>query len=442
MVLGCGRETRGRYGIAERIRATPLVDVHEHLPDEIDRLAGVAFPCDDWSLLLHDYVASDLLSAGMPADTHARFFSRQVDPERKWELLEPFWLRVKSSGFSQAVRISMRELYGVEELNGKTVPRLQGAYEALRQPGFYAEILVDRANIESCLVNTRGLPFHESRQPTLLMQDLSFQNLHIDPDIEGLSAVAGIEVSSLADWHAVIHWWFDKYSPYAVAAKSQGAYLRGLNHRRVEPEVAEPHFVRMLGGETLAADERKLVEDHLFWVCVDQATGNRLPVKIHTGYLAGDRLAQFRRITDHTRDIIELCRRGPETSFVFLHIGYPNWHELIAVAKRFANAHVDMSWAWILDPVGAREFLERYLVTAPAHKVFTFGGDYSVVECVVGHAVMARRGITQALTELVEEDWLGQPEALALVEPLLRGNARELFRLEAKTRVLSQAPWL
>ena len=84
------------------------------------------------------------------------------------------------------------------------------------------------------------------------------------------------------------------------------------------------------------------------------------------------------------------------------------------MAKRFANAHVDMSWAWIIDPAGAQEFLKRYLVTAPANKVFTFGGDYSVVECVVGHAVMARRGIVQALTELVEEGWLGRHEALAL----------------------------
>lgn len=442
VVLGCGRVYPQRYGIEERVLATSFVDTHEHLPDEIDRLAGRASPCDDWSLLFHDYLGADLLSAGMPADAHARFFSRQLDPQRKWQLLEPFWPKVMNTGFGQAVRISIRELYGIETLDGEAIPRLQEAYEGLRQPGFYDEILVDRANIESCQVNTHGLPFHESRQATLLMQDVSFQNLHIDPDVEELSAPAGIEVRSLADWHAVIHWWFDKYSPFAVAAKSQGAYLRGLNYRRVEPEVAEPLFDRRLGGEALSAAEEKQVEDHLFWVCVDTATRNRLPVKIHTGYLAGTRLTQFRRLTDHTRDIIELCRRAPETAFVFLHIGYPNWQQLIAVTKRFANAHVDMSWAWILDPVGTREFLKRYLVTAPANKLFTFGGDYSVVECVVGHAEMARQGIAQALTELVDEGWLGRREALDLVEPLMRGNARELFRLEEKTQVLSQAPWL
>ena len=112
------------------------------------------------------------------------------------------------------------------------------------------------------------------------------------------------------------------------------------------------------------------------------------------------------------------------------------------MAKRFANAHLDMSWAWILDPAGARDFLKRYLVSAPANKIFPFGGDYSVVECVAGHAVLARQGIVRALTELVDEGWIGTDEAVALVEPLLRGNAREFFRLEEKERVLSRAPWL
>ena len=40
-----------------------------------------------------------------------------------------------------------------------------------------------------------------------------------------------------------------------------------------------------------------------------------------------------------------------------------------------------------------------------------------------------------------DHGWLVQPEAIELVEPLLRGNAKETFRLEEKTRTLSKAPW-
>ena len=440
-VSGAARDDKLRAEIARRVQKTPFVDTHEHLPDEADRLAGLGVPCDDWSLLFHDYLRSDLVAAGMPASEIAAFFSGNVAPRRKWQILEPFWPRVMNTGFGQALRISMRELYGVEALDTKTIPLLQEAYEDFRKPGMYEKVLVKESNIESCQVNTDGLPFHESKQPTLLMQDLSFQTLHMDPDIGGLSRQAGIVVRSLDDWHEVIRWWFDRYSKYAVAAKSQGAYLRRINYHRVAQEEAEPVFAQILRGESPEHSRIQLLEDHLFWFCVDQATQHQLPVKIHTGYLSGERIENFRHITQHPHDIIELCRQAHETRFVFLHISYPYWQELIAVAKRFSTAHIDMSWAWALDPAGASEFLKRYLVSAPWNKVFTFGGDYSVVECVLGHAVMARQGITQTLAELVEEGWLRHQEAVGLVEPLLRGNARTTFNLEEKTRALSKAPW-
>ncbi len=117
------------------------------------------------------------------------------------------------------------------------------------------------------------------------------------------------------------------------------------------------------------------------------------------------------------------------------------YEELIAVAKHYGNAYVDMCWGWIINPVAAKDFLKKYLVTAPANKILTFGGDYRYVEQVVGHAVLARQGIALALSELVEEGWLGLTDALELVDPILRGNARRIFRLEEKEKALQSAPW-
>ncbi|MBN2293098.1 MAG: hypothetical protein JXM70_11770 [Pirellulales bacterium] len=59
----------------------------------------------------------------------------------------------------------------------------------------------------------------------------------------------------------------------------------------------------------------------------------------------------------------------------------------------------------------------------------------------MGHAVIARHGIVQSLCELVEQGWLESDDALELVEPLLRGNARRVFRLKEKTRILQNVPW-
>jgi len=419
---------------------TPLVDTHEHLPDEEERLRGEWVPCDDWSVLFSHYLDSDLATAGMPDRDLERLLSRDVDPVAKWSLLAPVWPAVKNTGYARAVRIAMQELYDIDELNEQTVARLQAGYEAVRKPGFYQRILVDLARIESCQVDSLG-SFRESRQPLLLMQDLNFLGMHMGPDIQGLAGPTGKEVRSLDDWHAVIRWWFDQYGPYAVAVKSQAAYRRGLDYEQVPAETAAPVFQRVLEEAPVSPEERKRLEDHLFWFAVEQATRHGLPVKLHTGYFGGHNYMPLERLAGNAAQAANLCRRSPDTQWVFMHIAYPYWQELLAVAKHYRNAHIDMCWAWIIDPVSSTRFLKSHLLTAPANKVFVFGGDYIPVECVLGHARLARQGVARALHELVEEGYLSRDDAVALVEPLLRGNARSLYRLSAKAEKLRQAPW-
>jgi hypothetical protein len=120
---------------------------------------------------------------------------------------------------------------------------------------------------------------------------------------------------------------------------------------------------------------------------------------------------------------------------------YPYYEELIAVAKQYTNAYVDMCWSWIINPLAAKDFLKKYLVTAPANKILTFGGDYLYVEPVLGHAVLARQGIALALSELVEERWLSLDDALELIDPIMHGNARRIFHLEEKQKLLDTVRW-
>lgn len=440
-----------RKQIAEKVSKTSLVDTHEHLPAERERLASkglIWIECDDWAVLIGGYLESDLLTAGMSPTSKEKLFSANVDPIKKWTLIEPYWPAVKNTGYGLAARISIEKLYGVSELSAKTVRQVQAGYEKTRVSGFYKRILHEVANIESCQVNSLTAPFEETGQPTLLMQDLGIVGMITrDPfEMPGWASEVyrkptGIEVKSLSDWHKVIDWWFGKYSRYAVAVKSQHAYVRDIDFAQVPPEKAEGLFKKQLDGEPLTDEEQKTVEDHLFWYAVKKATENDLPVKLHTGYYAGENKMPLSRLINNAGSACDLCRVAPDTKFVFMHICYPYYEELISVAKQYTNAYLDMCWAWIINPIAAKDFLKKYLVTAPANKILTFGADYLFVENVVGHAVMARQGITQALSELVEEGWMSLGDALELVEPIMHGNARHLFNLKGKEKALKRAPW-
>jgi len=66
-------------------------------------------------------------------------------------------------------------------------------------------------------------------------------------------------------------------------------------------------------------------------------------------------------------------------------------------------------------------------MAASANKVLAFGGDYLYAEMVPGHARVARRGLAQAVSELIEEGWLTEAEAPVLVDRIMRGNAHDIF---------------
>jgi len=332
---------------------------------------------------------------------------------------------VKNTGYGKAVRIAVQQLYGTDEISAKTMEDIQSRYSALIKPGFYRHILRDVANIESCQINSLSDPFLVSDQPDLLMYDISIWLMHAGPDIDRYSIPAGIKVTSLSDWHRVIDWWFDQYGKQAVAVKSQGAYTGQLDYPHRTAEEAEPLFARRLAGKTLTEEENKIVEGHLFWYAVEKATTLDLPVKIHTGFTAGDNW----REREHFRWAAEMCRTSPQTKFVFMHIGYPYYENMITLPKVYPNAHIDMCWSWIVNPLAAKDFLKKYLVTAPANRIFTFGGDYYPLEPVVGHAALARRGIALSLSELSREGWITTDEALTLSDRIMHENARRVFRL-------------
>jgi predicted TIM-barrel fold metal-dependent hydrolase len=433
-----------RKQIFEKVFATTFVDTHEHLIDEEERLRGTKHPfvkSDDWSEVFMNYLGDEMCVAGMSDEDNEKFTSPEVDPLDKWRLLEPYWPAIKNTGYGQAIRIAVKELYGVEEVSSKTVKQIQAGYEKVRRPGFYKHILCDLAKIESCQVNYIDNPFKESSMPTFLMQDLCIWKMFEGPDFEQCGKRPGIKVSCLADWHKVIDWWFEKYGKYAMAVKSLSAYSRKIDYAEIDAEKAAPIFKKKLDEQSLTPEEKKLLEDHLFWYSVKKATESQLPVKLHTGYHAGRGYMPLSWIQDNPSSATALCRKSPETKFVFMHICYPYYEEMITIAKHYPNAYVDMCWAWLMNPVAAKDFLKKYLVTAPANKVLTFGGDYVVVEPVLGHATMARRGMGLALSELVEEGWLSLDDALELTDPIMHGNARSLFNLDKKTQALKNIKW-
>lgn len=253
-----------------------------------------------------------------------------------------------------------------------------------------------------------------------------------EPDIAGCLRQCGLPASTLDEWHAVIDWFFETYGPRAVAVKSQMAYNRRLDYAGVSEDDARPLFARLASGGSLAPAGQKALQDHLFRYCLERSRECGLPVKLHTGYFAGTGHMMLERVSRNAAGPCRLVQEFPDITSVLMHIWYPFQEQMIALAKHYTNVVIDMCWAWIVNPAASVRFVRDFLMAVPSNKLLTFGGDYVAVEQVVGHAKVARRGLTRALCELVDEGWLNVDEALALVPELMNGNARSIFRLDSR----------
>jgi hypothetical protein len=414
--------------IEKKVFETPFIDTHEHLIDESERLDCIEpiIPCDDWALLLNHYFSFDLISAGISKEQIDSLFSKQVNPINKWGILKEFWPFLKNTASGLVFRNTIRMLYGIEEISEDNIIELQNRYEQTRKKGFYKYIIQDIANIKHCHINSPVNACKKSESPDLLLQDIALNGL-IQVEVKPYSVPENGKINSLSDWHSLIDWWFSEYNQIAKGVKIGNAYFRRLDFERVEASEVEKIFLRKISLQINSPGEEKKLQDHLFWYCVDNATEYGLPVKMHTGQWAMNNVMNMHWIKDNPSDCASLCKQAPNTKFIFFHLCYPHYEEMLSLAKSYSNAYIDMCWSWSINPLAAKDFLKKFILTVPNNKIFTFGGDDKIVENVIGHAFVARKGIAQALTELVTENWITIGDALDLTDILMYKNAEKIF---------------
>ena len=163
-------------------------------------------------------------------------------------------------------------------------------------------------------------------------------------------------------------------------------------------------------------------------------------MKVHLGSLARNNDPHLEWIYTCVADMTRLVQEYPQTTFVLMHMAWPQQEQLLALAKHQPNVVVEMSWAWTAAPRSAADFLERFLTSVPANKLLGFGADCQTVENVVGHAELARRGLERALQSLVDSEWLSIDDALRVVPLVMRENAERILPSPTRQPLPSVGP--
>lgn len=414
--------------ILQSLATVDAVDTHEHILPEKQRLSEAI----DFFTLAGHYAVSDVISAGM----EARQYAGESSPEAKWKIFAPWWEHARFTGYGQALRIAIRDIYGFETIDADTLPRINEAIAAKNKPGFYRDILKRRMNLRYAVNDAYWAPVPAPLDPEFFVLAQKFDGYVMPVTKEGvqrLEAQSNASITNLAGLKNAMEKVFGQAIEAGMATvKTTAAYQRDLHFREVSEEDAARSFERLMkAAEPVPAGFRQTenrpyrqLADHMFHHLVSLADAHGVPFQIHTGLQAGNGnfLANSR-----PADLTNLFHLFPRMRFDLFHIGYPYWRECSVLAKTFPNVYVDYCWMHIVSPTGTRAALHEMLDSVPVNKIFGFGGDYRYPELSYAHLVMARQNIARVLAERVEDGQNTENEARHIGRMLLADNPARLF---------------
>jgi len=410
----------------------PLVNTHEHIIPEEERVASTV----DFFTLAGHYAINDVISAGLSGDDLQLVRNESAPPQRRWEAFEPFWNSARFTGYGQALRIAVRDIYNVDEISQDTLETINDRIRAKNQPGLYEDVLIRQSNIEYSVLDDYWNPAPIAPDPKFFVYARKFDRF-VTPRstdevraIEELTDVSVINLDGLKQ--AMEHSFEQSLEAGMVNVKSALAYNRDIHFSEVpESEAARDVEQLLTNGRSVPSGFRNRVErpyrrmeDHLFHHLMRLAQEHNIPVQIHTGLHAGN--GNFIENSNPTH-LTNLFHIYPKVKFDLFHLSYPYQGELSVLAKIFPNVYVDFCWAHIISGHLSRRALHEMLETVPANKLFGYGGDYRYPELSYAHAKMARRNISQVLTEKVEEGFCTETEAVKLAQMLLHDNPDQMF---------------
>ncbi|MAE59815.1 MAG: hypothetical protein CMJ49_00505 [Planctomycetaceae bacterium] len=424
------------------IQDTAIVNTHEHLvKEDAWTAAGQAQTGPDIvSELFSGYLSSDLLTAGAtPEAVEAATTPTGIDIAKRFEGIREAWEMSQLTGYGEAARITAKLVYGMDRITGDALEAAQDVSKANRVPGRRHSLLSETGNIDHvqiddfvrpCEPDPSGLDF--------FLYDLSWVSFCQGAvEVPEILEQVGVEVKDVATYREAVTAIFQRWGPTAIAVKTQHAYGRTLRWTEQTDADAAKVLAKVLAEKPVSQDELDCLGDWGFARGIEQAMQHNLPIKIHTGYYAGNRSMIVDRI--RPGHLAPLLIKYPDAKFVLMHIGYPYEDEIIALAKHFPNVYVDMCWAWSIDPYASCRFVRKMIHAAPINRLFGFGGDTFCPSASVGYAMQARAWLNRALQAEIDQGLLSEDQAIQLAERFMRANQLSCFDLNGTRAAIHAA---
>jgi predicted TIM-barrel fold metal-dependent hydrolase len=427
---------------------TPLIDTHEHIGDRgLGNEENTLWDLD--TLMASPYISQRLISAGVDS---AVFSNRADDPERFRRAVVENLDLVRATCQHHSMARAFADLYGFdeEELTLDTWDALDQRVRSAYAGGYrkWCAEVFRRANIELALKNTH-MPYYTTFVPGLAVEDRDLEQrlfrslpafdwvlFGYEREKERTNLLVpteqalGMHAETFDEYLALVAQFVAAVKRHgAVGLKCTAAYFRSLDFDISTEQSAHRAYNRK--SDDLSPAEAKAFQDFLMQYVVRLAAEHELPIHVHTGEIFGTEMDLAGLAPSRLCPLLS-WPEARRTTFVLLHGGYPYIGEITAIAKTFPNVFVDVADVGMTAMSVFRSALHEWLEAVPSNKIL-MGGDGLNIEHCYGVMVRQREALAEVLAEKLAWGHVSLRLAKLLAYRILRGNAREVFRLDVAT---------
>ncbi|MBC7287455.1 MAG: amidohydrolase family protein [Armatimonadetes bacterium] len=405
-----------------------IVDAHEHLAPERDRVAMQPDVC----FLFSHYLTGSLHAAGFDLGD-GRVLSRgQVREflldasrpvEERFSVLERFIPAVRETSYAQAMWRALQDLYGFDDITRENFMAITEAMRQANTPGIYDRILSDKCRIRFALTQQGRTDYTEP----YMVPVLHLSMLHSFPEgketLIRRSEKLGLNVQSLDDYldlcRLQLVQWRDRERVVGMKTHSQ-PYVPPPDR-----DEASVLFDRLLRSGSFDAGENAALERYLREELIAMCGELDLTVAVHAGVWD-----DFRQLDP--RHNIPLIVKYPQTRFDIYHMGMPWVRDTLFLAGNWHNVYINWCWAHIVSFYMAQTSIREYVDFVPVNKIMAFGGDYSApaVEKVYGHLTMAQENVAAALAWMVTDRRMTTDRAIEVARMWFWDNPVRIYGLD------------
>jgi len=423
-----------------------IIDVHEHLP--VSDAHRNRDSVDFFKEYSGSYLQGDLVLAGLDLDVYRnQILNPELSISERWNLVEPYWEKCRHTGYARYLDMTVRELYGVSEINRETVETIDAGIRASLDQNWHEEVLKKRCHIKTAInhmpftrVGTEHLLEYldqtDHRYFSMVADIVPYIGMYSSRNFQQMEKIYGKPITRLENLKdACEKYLYTAAEKGAVGFKTNMAYYRNMQFDRATFAEADRCFSQILSGETeqqrLCAVKSRdnALENYMMHFALSVIEELKLPLQIHTGLNDAPRGLGNILAEANPEVLIPLFIQYPRLRFDLFHMGFHYQHLLGALGHMYENVYIDLCCGNIISPSAAGNCLSELLEAIPYNKILTFGGDVSILDGVVGHRRMTFRNIAQALTEKVENGLFSERRACEIAKALLYDNPAELYKI-------------